>query len=740
MDATTIISLNGKWDYILDRENHGEVRRFYDPMHDPSVAVSGDNTPNGELPGWSSMEIPNNWQLAGVDNYSGVVWFRRTFHLPDEPSFPDDLSHKHIFMRFSGVDYFAKVWLNGHLLGEHEGYFQPFEFMVDEFVHRDGINTLVVRVDSPREEPGAKWPSDKRLIKGIFSHHDTRPGSWDPATGQNLGTGGIWNDVELVVTTDVRITSLHVTSVLLDDGTARTRIALSVTNYSPLPLEAEVLPAIAPDNFSGSAPTCQPRKVWLQPGTNKVALVETIAEPRLWWTWDHGEPNLYVAEVRIETKYGIEVLKTAATARARFGLREFSIDKDGNWRLNGRRIFIRGTNIIPTQWLHEYDREMIATDIALLKQANINGIRIHAHVNRRELYEACDEAGMLVWQDFALQWSYAETTDLVDGAVSQITDMVDLLRNHPSICIWCCHNEPSVNQVSLDRVLYSTVSALDSSRVVKSHSDFEEHPYYGWYYGHVAQYAHAPRGPLVSEYGAQALPNLETMNAMFGNDKLWPPDWRDWAYHDFQYDQTFNVAGVHPGQSIDEFIRNSQDYQAMVIKVATENYRRAKFRKIGSLFHFMFVDCWPSITWSVVDYYRRPKKGYFALKRAFQPVLPCVVRDRERLVVGQHIFKELWVVNDLDRAFPEAVIEVSLADENGNTRLSDALTVDIPKNEAAMVFAAWPANKRWVVTAGLPAGRYILKLALRSRDGELLGDNEDLVEIVESHDPFEMTF
>lgn len=731
MGKAAVISLNGIWNYLLDPENSGESRRFSDPGTDVS--------------GWPAMEIPNNWQLAGVDNYSGVVWFRRTFFLPDE------FSGKHIVIRFNGVDYYARVWLNGRLLGEHEGYFQPFEFTADAFVRWDGPNTLVVRVDAPKEEPDTKWPGDKRLIKGIFSHHDTRPGSWNLETGQNLGTGGIWNDVELVAADDIRITGLHATPTLLADGTARTQISLSIANYSLTSQEAQVQLTITPDNFAGARLECPPRKVWLHPGVNKLNLVESVAEPHLWWTWDQGEPNLYRVEVTVRAE-GVSGAASAGapasnvtagvndTATARFGFRSFSADKDGNWYLNGRRIFIRGTNIIPTQWLSEYTREKIAADIALLRKANINGIRVHAHVNRRELYEACDEAGILVWQDFALQWSYAETRELVDSAISQITDMVNLLYNHPSICIWCCHNEPSVNQESLDCALYDTVRALDSSRVIKSHSDFAEHPYFGWYYGHMEEYRHTPRGPLVSEYGAQALPNLETMKAMFGEDQLWPPDWQKWAYHDFQYDQTFNVAGVDPGRSIDDFIRNSQVYQARVLKFATESYRRAKFTKIASIFQFMFVDCWPSITWSVVDYHRRPKQGYHALQRAFQPVLPCAVREREKLVPGQQIFKELWVVNDLNQPFPGAVLEVTFEDEKGAIHLMDTLTVDIPKNEAALVLAAPHRNKTWVITESMPAGNYTLKLILKSKEGELLGENIDPAEVVGSQGVFDMKF
>lgn len=103
-----------------------------------------------------------------------------------------------------------------------------------------------------------------------------------------------------------------------------------------------------------------------------------------------------------------------------FGIREIKIDTQWNWYLNGQRFFPRGTNIIPTQWLSEYDKKMIAKDIKMLKEANVNAVRVHAHINRQEFYDACDKAGILVWQDFPLIWSYEESDEFVQNAVSQI--------------------------------------------------------------------------------------------------------------------------------------------------------------------------------------------------------------------------------------------------------------------------------------------------------------------------------
>ena len=191
------LSLNGRWNYLADRE----------------AAFSIDSLPDGP---WNEMTIPTNWQLDGLENYSEVVWFRRRFQFTPN-------REKRSRLCFLGVDYFAKVWLNRTYLGEHEGYFQPFEFNVTEVIE-PGENEVLVRVDSPKETPketpGEAWPDRKRLVKGVLNHHDCRPGSWNPDQGQDMSTGGIWNSILIYQTNDIRVESVRIAPVLLDDGAA----------------------------------------------------------------------------------------------------------------------------------------------------------------------------------------------------------------------------------------------------------------------------------------------------------------------------------------------------------------------------------------------------------------------------------------------------------------------------------------------------------------------------------------
>ncbi len=665
---------------------------------------------------WKEMILPSNWQLAGVKDYSGVIWFRRHFMVSQEFSGPEH------WLRFNGVDYTTEVWLNGRYLGSHEGYFGPFEFNVTGLLKLGSENSLVVRVDSPQEEPGTVWPDRKRLIKGIFSHHDARPGSCDFRYGQSQNTGGIWNSVLIYGSGKVKIDLIKTSPKLLKDGSAVVIVEIEVQNLWGQDRFVSIELQISPANFPSPQILQVTKDVHLSRGGNRLNFIFHIAEPRLWWTWDHGEQNLYFLEVKVNDEGEVVDFQ-----RVRFGIREIKVDESGIWYLNHKRIFLRGSNIIPTQWLSEYDREAVERDVALIKEANLNAIRVHAHVNREEFYALCDEAGVLVWQDFALQWSYEESSQFMEKAVGQIKKMVRMLYNHPSICAWCCHNEPSVNRHTLDSVLYRAVSEEDQTRYVSEASDFTEHAYPGWYEEDYVQFKALPGAPLVTEFGAQALPNLEAMKEILDPEDLWPPHWERWAYHNFQYDQTFNVAGIEKGKSIEEFIHNSQSYQYDLLKYAIETYRRARYNPISGLFQFMFVDCWPAITWSVLDYYRRPKAGFEALRLACQPLLPSIGLPRRKLVPGMKIFHAIYVINDLHRDFQGVNLRISLEDSKERQLMAIERKLDIPPDSLEIVVQTELGEKEWLVPQDCRAGEYWIKVTLYSSQGELLSLNKERI-------------
>jgi beta-mannosidase len=319
-----------------------------------------------------------------------------------------------------------------------------------------------------------------------------------------------------------------------------------------------------------------------------------------------------------------------------------------SWRLNGRRIFPRGSNYMAGFYLDRVSPKDLNRDLVLARDANLDLLRVHAHIGPPELYRLCDEQGLMVMCDFPLIWTYAyrlpaeEQAAFCASVQQQAQDMVGLLGSHPSIGLWCMHNEPpwapdgsflgadvhaSETNRPMDEAVAAQVRVLDPTRpVLAASGQYDQHLYHGWYTGHWRDNRNLqPTFP--TEFGVQALPNLdspfwETVNTP------WPVSSDDptWAYAGYQ-----PMFWEHPGvgapaqyATLAEYIQESQAYQAFYIRYVIDQWRRKKFLPVGGYTHFLFADGWPAITWAVLDHYRHPKAGYRALAEASPPAHVCV--------------------------------------------------------------------------------------------------------------------
>ena len=647
---------------------------------------------------WTEIAVPGNWYPQGHD-LAGAVWHRKRFTLPASRM------GNMVTLVFEGVDYAADVWLNGTYLGFHEGYFAPFSFDVSELLDPTGENLLAVRVDSPLERPGPSWSLNKRLIKGIFGHHDARPGGAWSARGQERNTGGIWAPVYLDFTDRVRIGAMRLDGApgsrpADPDPDARLRVQLRLDTRVAEPTPVEVELRIEADGFSPGHPPFAPFVVphTLQAGAQEVRVVVRCPNAALWWPWDRGQPRLYrvTATVRVDGR----VLAGRSDVT---GFRAVRFDEEaGRFEINGERYFVRGTNYIGTQYLASMDAARYGEDLALMRRAHVNAVRVHAHVAARGLYREADRRGLLIWQDFPLQWGYEDTPELHGAVAAQARAMVETLANHPSIVQWCGHNEPPWDadwmrhkyphydpeqNRQLDRDLAAVLREADPTRPVQAISSTAEHPWLGWYSGSWTDYAEPATIPWITEFGAQALPDLATLRTFLPERALWPDDeadWAIWSFHNFQRKETFELAGVAPGGSVGELVSNTQRYQSDLIRLAAESYRRQRFDPVGGIFQFMFVECWPAISWAVVDHTRRPKAGYYALQTAFQPVLPSIAWQRTEWLPGADPGIHLWVINDLRTALPD--LRMTYAVRRGNEVVREhALEVPVAGDSAEQV-------------------------------------------------------
>lgn len=700
-----IIPLSGAWKF-----KPGDLKE--------SVSETSIN----DADGWVNIHVPANWYLEGHD-ISGIAWYKKTFRLPGE------FSHKHIALKFSGVDYTAEVWLNGKYIGFHEGFFQPFSFDITKIVDFGKENQLMVKVNSPLEKMVEDWSLHKRYIKGIFGHHDTRPGGAWSEHGQEKNTGGIWAPVELEIHEVAFIEEVKVTprlNLLENSADAQVNFQVSLKQTSAMPVK--ILLNLKPYNFPSTQSVTKEIIQNLSPGINSITMPITVKDPALWWPWDQGKANLYQLEINVVANGQVIDTKTV-----RFGFRDVFYDKAINeWHINGKRMFLRGTNYIATQWLSEMSPERFAQDIALMKAANINIVRVHAHVTSAEYYRLCDETGLLNWQDFPLQWGYTEEEAFQGNAIRQARDMVNGLFNHPSIIAWSLINEPpwdatwmkvkykhynKLQNKTLTDKLYQAIYPLDKTRYMHPFSASAEHPWLGWYSGHWLDYNQPSKVSLVSEYGAQALPDLTNLRKIINEEDLWPvtdEQWAIWKYHNFRQKESFLIAKISKGSTPAEFVRNTQEYQAKLIKYAAESLRRQRYHPVSAIFQFMFVEDWPSMNWGIVDYWRFPKLGYYALKQAYQPVLPSIEWKQENYKRGETASFKLWIINDLHTSYADAQVAYSL--RNRDTLLeSHKLTMDIDADSGEKI-----KTLDW---SNLSPGNYELIYTIADNKGNNLGVN-----------------
>jgi len=657
---------------------------------------------------WSRIQVPGHWQLEeAFTSYQGLVLYRCRF-AADRLASEAALS----FLRFGGVYYAARVWLNGVRLGGHVGYISPFEFDVTGVLAaRD--NELLVEVCSPEESN----ENDRITVGGAWARWDGMAPHFNP--------GGIFREVSLVETGDVRIR--HLGAVADHDGNGRALVEIYALRES----RASLVGQVSPMGFEAPG-TEFAREVRIERGSNRCEVEFHLPAARAWWPWDRGEQPLYELALRCGE----------AEEKVRFGARTVEL-RDWSVYLNGERLFLRGINYLPADvYPARASRERLREDASLVREAGMNAARVHAHVAEAGFYEACDEMGLLVFQDFPLQWTHRRS--VLGPAVAQAREMARDLRSYPSVGVYLAHDEPfyvappekwsvlgllrtAAEVLSprwllwqrrvLDPAIMRAISAEDGTRPVieaAGHPLTTNHLYFGWYYGRFRDLERAVEilpglSRLPTEYGAQALPNPETL------EEIWPsrqaPDW-DALSLNYRLQVGRMMRYVPWRGDRETFVKESQEYQAEVLKHATELFRRRKYHPTGGTFAFMLNDPAPAISWAVVDWRRRPKASYGALTLAMQQVLVCVEYPEASYEVGAEVSLPLFVVNDLPRGLGGASVRWEL-------RLGDSVVacgggeVEIPGDSVVEI-----GEVRAKLTA---AGGASLRLCL-SADGVAVGN------------------
>jgi len=417
--------------------------------------------------------------------------------------------------------------------------------------------------------------------------------------------------------------------------------------------------------------------------------------------------------------------------------------------LNGRPIFSRGACWIPASSFvavlgdAEY-RPLLET----MAQANMNMVRVWGGgvYEHDAFYDLCDQLGLLVWQDFMFACAPYPQDDpaFVDSVREEVRQQIERLRNHPSMALWCGNNENQMifdftrkpipelaamlgdlkpdeharmpGELYYDDIMPAAVAALDpttpywpGSPAGGPHANsMRAGDVHDWTVWHgllpvpddvpVGKFSRGPEaiaytryaedmGRFVSEYGLHASPALETLKRAIPDAELYlHSPAMEHRIKDNPKDKVNGILVSVTGlpTTLDEYVDFTQIAQAEGLKFAIEHFRRRMPHCSGSLI-WQYNDCWPCVSWSLMDYNGFAKAGYFYTRRAYAPVLASF----KDLGDGQ---VELWITNEGLSAVDD-VVTVSLLDMTTGAATTAEVKVQVDVNASRPVWtlpATWP--------------------------------------------------
>ena len=387
------------------------------------------DVPDGQNPklddsSWQRIGLPHSFSIPYFQAptfYVGPGWYRKAFTLPA-------LGPKHVSLEFEAAFQKADVYVNGVAVGSHRGGYTGFPVDITNAV-RPGRNLVAVRVDN----------------------------SWDPTlaprAGEHVFSGGLYRDVWLVATEPVHVTwyGTRITTPDLSAVSGRVDAETEVRNDLNAPEKVTVRTRIV-DSGGRTVAALPDAMLSLAPG--ETALAEqhsaTIPHPRL---WSPETPVLYRAVTSL-----LQSDRTLDSYSTEFGFRWFKWIAEQGFFLNGHHLYFRGANVHQDQagWGDAVTNRAIERDVRLMKDAGFDFIRGSHYPHDPHFAWATDHIGMLFLTEapfwgtggFNSPWGgSAYPTDPKDwpafdqSVKQQLTEMIRINRNHPSIVLWGMDNE-----------------------------------------------------------------------------------------------------------------------------------------------------------------------------------------------------------------------------------------------------------------------------------------------------------
>ncbi len=579
------------------------------------------------------------------------------------------------FLTLEGVDTAAEIFLDGEKIGFVENMFHAHQFSLNDVA--DGTHTLLVHIlptaiyargfDVPAMCFGMKYNTDSTQMRKAASMF-----GWDIMP--RILSGGLWKDVKITYVPTSRIVDpfTYVNSFGANYESAWIKNALKIQTQADYITDFTI-------EISGRCGDSVFEKNY-KPYTANVRIDLDVKNPKLWWPKNYGEQNLYDIEIKlfykgvlcdsVQYKTGLRTVWLKRTSQA-------GDDGEFCFIVNGKKIFVMGTNWVPTDAFPSRHNEYTLRDIQIADDIGCNMIRCWGgNVYPDELlYDYCDEHGIMIWQDFALGCGhYPDDQRLCDLVKEEVKQIVIGRRNHPALVLWAGDNEcdcfvvsyweagrtdedpkamldPNLNKLTRDIILRE-VRNHDATRPYLPSSPYVDAM--GYLYGNVSEshlwgprdyfkgdYYKDPECHFASEIGYHGCPSPKSLEKFIPKESLPKadiyeicnnPDWiahatgietqmedNPYAYRlPLMITQVERLFGKASGD-LATFARQSQISQAEADKYFIENFRNNKWRKTGILW-WNVADGWPQVSDAVTDWYGCRKIACAYIKRSQQPV------------------------------------------------------------------------------------------------------------------------
>jgi beta-mannosidase len=646
-----------------------------------------------------------------ADNEKKVQWIENVDweYQTDFNCSAKELSSKNIELKFDGLDTYTKVFLNDKLILDADNMFRTWTIDVKKQL-KVGNNHLSIKFSSAvkRGQVEAKklsytLPDNER----VFTRKAALQFGWDFAP--RLVTCGIWKPVHLCFYDDIRIVNQYVQQQLVNDSIAEIKFKIAIHSNTDQQFKIHISDA---NNLNVN----YTQQIFQSKTADSVyTLLFLIKHPKVWWCNGLGAPNLYHFKT---TLYKNELL--ADHQLVDIGIRKIELvrekDKIGEsfyFKLNGLPVFMKGANYVPHNVLlssaTKSNYQSLVKDVA---DANMNMLRVWGGgvYPDDDFYKLCDENGILVWQDLMFAGAmYPSDEHFISNVKTEIEQQVIRLRNHPSLALWCGNNEINeawknwgwqkqfhLSQVDSGAIWNEYVNLFENSIptiITENDSNrmklyWPSSPQIGWgnkgsllsgdahYWGvwwgnekFDAYKVHV--GRFMSEYGFQSMPSvnsfkkfLDSVDLNFGNESL--KNHQKHA-HGFEYMQKAIFDEYKPVIDFEQYCMLSQLVQADGMKTAIEAHRIAKPKCMGTLF-WQLNDCWPSVSWSAIDFYGNRKALYYQSKRSFNNLLIIFNEVKNGI--------EVHVVSDQLKTIT-GKLEMKLLDLKGRTLWSETASTPI---------------------------------------------------------------